>query len=109
METHTDRHALTELSLYIHNDYGAYRAYFLPACRTIARHYDRGRGDYEKGIKALARYAVLPAARQYLLEHGSMTEGVRSVFPPAIRQLIATDLMDYFLSEYRLGNRFWEV
>lgn len=108
MKTQIDRHALTELALYIHNDHGAYKAYFLPTCKTIARHYDRGQGDYEKGIKALARYTVLPAARQYLLEHGSMTDSVKGVFPPAIRQLVAVDLMQYFLDEYRAGSRFWE-
>lgn len=103
----TDTHACAELALYIENDHDVARAYYYPALGTIARHYDRGRGDYEKGIAALARYAVLPAARHYILTHGSMTDSVAGVFPLAVRKIVAQGLMDRFLVEYRLGNRFW--
>lgn len=104
MTTQTE---VQELILYIENDYGTSKAYYFPTLAMIQKHYDKGRGDYEKGIKALARYAVLPSAKQYLLEHGSMIDSVRSVFPPAIREMVATELMDRFLAEYRAGNLFW--
>lgn len=100
----TDRR---ELDLYINNDYGVYRAYLLPTLRTVAKHYDKGQGNYEKALAAISRYAVLPAARQYVLEHGSMTASVRTMFPKVVRDAVAEDLLGHFLSEYRLGNRFW--
>jgi len=102
------RHEITELDLYIENTRAVARAYYFPTLRMIARHYDRGQGDYEKGIKAISRFTVLPAARQYLLEHGSMTDSVRDIFPKAMRDIVATGLMERFLDSYREADRFWQ-
>lgn len=98
-----------ELLLYIENTWAIHRAYLAPTLTTIAKHYDKGQGDYGKALAAISRYTVLPAARQYVLEHGSMTASVKSMFPKVIRDAIAEDLLEYFLTEYRLGNRFWVV
>lgn len=101
-------HEQRELYLYTINDWPVYKAYVLPALKSIAKKYDQGCGDYEKAISALSRNALLPAARQYVLMHGSMTASVRTMFPKPVRDAVAQELMDYFLSEYRFGNRFWE-
>jgi len=102
----TDRR---ELALYIDNDYGCHRAFLLPTLRTVAKHYDKGQGDYGKALLAISRYAVLPSAREYVKVHGSMTASVKTMFPKPIRDAVAEDILEYFLSEYRLGNKFWEA
>lgn len=98
-----------ELTLYIENDYGVHRAYLCPTLTTIAKHYDRGQGDYGKALAAISRYAVLPAAREYVKVHGSMTASVKTMFPKVLRDAVAEDLLEYFLAEYRSDNRFWVV
>lgn len=98
-----------ELLLYIENDWAVHRAFLAPTLRTVAKHYDKGQGDYGKALAAISRYAVLPAAREYVKVHGSMTASVKQMFPKPLRDAVAEDLLEYFLAEYRLGNRFWVV
>lgn len=97
-----------ELLLYMENDHGVYRAYLCPTLRTIEKHYLKGQGDYEKALKAISRYAVLPSAREYVKVHGSMTASVKTMFPKVLRDAIAEDILEHFLAEFRIGNRFWE-
>ena len=96
-----------ELSLYAENDYGCYRAHILPMLVACQKHYDKGQGDYERMLKGFQR-VLAPVARQYILEHGSMTDRWSSVFPVSVRREVAEHFAEYFLAEYRLGNR-WEV
>ena len=99
-------HEQQELYLYILNDWGVYNAYLKPMFRAINKKYDQGQGDYEKAVTGLSRNAVLPAARYYVATHGSMTASVKTMFPKPVRDAVAQELMDYFLDEYRVGNRF---
>ena len=99
-------HEAVELALYAQNDYGAYKAWILPMLRACKKHYDRGNGDYERMIAGFQR-ALLPVARQYVLEHCGMTDSVRSLFPPSVRKEAATHLADYFLAEYHANGGGW--
>lgn len=94
-----------ELILYAQNDHGAYKAWILPMLKACQRHYLRGDGDFEKAVNGFTR-VFLPIARQYLLEHGTMTDSVRSVFPPAVRQECGRHMAEYFVAEFRAGNRW---
>ena len=98
-------HEATELILYAQNDYGAHRAYVVPMLKACQKHYDKGRGDYERMVKGFARIAC-PIARQYTIEHGSMVDRWSDIFPPSVRKEFAEHMADYFLGEYRLGNRW---
>lgn len=100
-------HEAVELSLYAENDYGCFRAYILPMLVACQTHYDKGQGDYERMLKGFQR-VLAPVARQYILEHGSMTDRWADVFPVSVRREVAERFAEYFLDEYRLGNR-WEV
>ena len=103
----TYSHEAVELSLYADNDYGCYRAYILPMLVACQKHYDKGQGDYERVVKGFQR-VLAPIARQYTLEHGSMVDKWSSVFPVSVRREVAEKFAEYFLAEYRAGNR-WEV
>jgi hypothetical protein len=103
----TMSHEAVELSLYADNDYGCYKAYILPMLVACQKHYDRGQGDFEKVVKGFQR-VMAPIARQYTLEHGSMAAEWSSVFPVSVRREVAEKFAEYFVAEYRAGNR-WEV
>jgi hypothetical protein len=100
-------HEARELELYLWNDNGCYKAYLLPACRVLAKRKDRGDFDYERGLRRM-RSAVDASAKQYNLEHGSMTTRWSDLFPKGDRDRVSAVLLDHFLAELRLGNRFWE-
>jgi hypothetical protein len=98
-------HEAIELTLYAENDHGCYRAYVLPMLKACQKHYDKGQGDYEAMLRGFTRIGA-PIARQYILEHGSMTDKWSSVFPVSVRREFARHMAEYFLTEYRLGNRW---
>lgn len=100
-------HEATELEIYMMNDYGCHRAYFQPVCRALAGLYDKGKYTHEIALRRML-YAVNACAKQYNLEHGSMTSKWSSLFPRGDRDRVSAVLVDYFLSEIRLDNRFWE-
>ena len=102
----TMSHEACELALYAENDQGAYKAWILPMLRACQKHYDRGQGDYERVIAGFQR-ALLPVARQYVLEHCGMTDSVRSLFPPSVRKEAAEYLAAYFIAEYRANGGGW--
>jgi hypothetical protein len=97
----------TELILYTENDRGTYFAYLEPMLRAATKHYEKGQGDYEKLLKGFLRVATA-SAKQYTLEHGSMAEAWNRVFPISVRKEVAQHFAEYFLWEYRAGNK-WEI
>lgn len=97
----------TELILYTENDQKTYFAYLEPMLRAATKHYEKGQGDYEKLLKGFLRVATA-SAKQYTLEHGSMAEAWNRVFPMSVRKEVATHFAEYFLWEYRAGNK-WEI
>lgn len=100
-------HEAVELTLYLTNDADCWQGYYLPVCRRLARFYDRGEFEFEKATRVMLR-AVNEGARQYHREHGTMSDPWYGLFPKGDRDRVAAHLVDYFLSELRIGNRFWE-
>lgn len=98
-------HEARELELTITNDSAWYHGRYLPACRMLAKHYRRGTFDRERGIRGM-RYAVDAGARQYNLEHGSMSTKWSDLFPVSARNAVAETLVDQFLAELREGSDF---
>jgi hypothetical protein len=100
-------HEATELHLYIINDAAVFNAYFVPACRALEKHYVAGRFNRDRGIRALLRVATA-AAKQYNLEHGSMSTAWNEVFPLTARERVASELLDYYLDARKTAEPFWQ-
>jgi hypothetical protein len=114
MTTHTNTtdadfysHAAVELQLYLENDYGTHKAYLVPACRNLAKHHAAGRFNRELGLRSMRR-AVDAGARQYNLEHGSMSTPWHEVFTRGDRDRVAEVLLDNFLDGVRNDDRWWD-
>lgn len=99
-------HEATELELYLMNDYAVHKAYLVPVCKNLARHHRIGRFEYERAIKGM-RHAVDAAAKQYNLEHGSMTTKWSDLFPVSVRNKVAEALVNDLLAAIREGNDWW--
>ena len=95
-----------ELELYLVNTEACYRAWLLPAYQNLERKWKRGVFDRDLGIKLLAQYTLVSAAKQYHLEHGSMSTKWSTVFPPSVRVEAAESLLDGFLAEVKIGNTY---
>jgi hypothetical protein len=100
-------HETTELLLYLWNDHGCYEAYVLPVCRNLARLHDQGKYTHEIALRRVL-WAVNQIAKQYNLEHGSMTTKWSSLFSRADRDRATEVVVERFIIELRLGNRFWD-
>jgi hypothetical protein len=94
-----------ELVLYAENDSGCYNAYLLPMFKACEKKYLRVQGDLTKMLNGFSRIAC-PIARQYMLEHGSMTDSWHSVFTVSVRREFAQHFALYFRREFHNGNRF---
>ena len=92
-----------EIEVYALNFSGSH---YNGAGRCLQKHYQQGEYSKDRAIKYLERYLITPAAKQYRLEHGSMTDSWFVLFPKADRLLAAESIADQFLSEFKLGN-FW--
>lgn len=97
--------AARELELYATN----IRAYIHPAVRTLSRTWRRDRANFslDRAITYIDRYCLVPAAKQYKLEHGSMTVRWDSMFPRATRLVAAESIARHWIDEFKLGN-FWD-
>ena len=95
--------AANELMLYAENT----QAFIDPVVKSLSKHHKRGDYSYDKAIKAFERYCLIPAAKQYALEHGSMTQSWHSMFPKSDRIQAAETLADRWTAEFRLGN-YWD-
>jgi hypothetical protein len=100
-------HEATELHLYIVNDAAVFNAYYVPACRALEKHYVAGRFNRDRGIRALLRVATA-AAKQYNLEHGSMSTAWNQVFTLPDRERVASELLDYYLDARKTAEPFWQ-
>lgn len=99
-------HAAVELELYVFNDSAVYRAYYLPVCRSLARRYKDGTFNRDLALRSMRRCADA-AAKQYRLEHGSMTSKWNEMFPTGDRDRVAETLVDHLLDALRNGEAFW--
>ena len=89
-----------ELELYATN----VEAYIGPVVKNLAKHYKRGNFSMDLAIKAIERYCLTPAAKQYNLENGSMTTPWHHVFPKPVRLEAAESIAREIIDEFKLGN-----
>lgn len=101
--TDFDCHAVTELDLYARNFSGEH---YNTVFKCLSKFHKRGDFSYEIAVKYIERNLVLPAAKDYLLTQGSMTQGLRNTFPKSMRLFVAERLADSFRAEFELGN-YW--
>jgi hypothetical protein len=89
-----------ELELYAMN----VEAFIMPTVRNLAKHYKRGNFSLDLAIKSIERYCLIPAAKQYKLEHGSMSQSWHSMFPRNVRLEAAESIARQYAAEFKLGN-----
>ena len=70
----------------------------LSSMRTIRR--------YGSSQSSIERYYLTPAAKQYNLEHGSMTTPWHHIFTKAVRLEAAEVMARRYSAEFKLGN-YW--
>ena len=92
--------AAHELELYAENT----EAFISPVIKNLSKHYKRGNYSLDLAIKSFERYCLTPAAKQYHLEHGSMTTAWHETFPKAVRLEAAESLALRCTAEFKLGN-----
>jgi hypothetical protein len=105
MKTDIDIHAVTELHLYIVNDYGIYNSWLLPTYRNYEKKLGRGSFDFDLAVAGMARNVCAHAAKRYHAEFGSPGKW-NSVFPMAVRLECGRELVAEMLAELRAGNSF---
>ena len=93
--------AARELELYIENEEWLIK----PATIAIGKAHKREELVYQTALKYLTN-RCREAAKQYALEHGSMTQGWQQMFPMADRKAAAESILEGMLAEFRLGN-YW--
>lgn len=93
-----------ELYFYTVNDSFFSPAYYAPAYKKLGKFHQQGTFSLDRAIAYLKRYLVLPAAKDYLLNHGSMTDSVRAIFPPEERAKLAEVLALEMIGEFKIGN-----
>lgn len=92
--------AAKELQLYAENT----EAYIKPVLKNLSKHYKRGNYSLDLAIKSIERYCLQPAAKQYHLEHGSMSSKWSDTFPKAVRLEAAESIARRETAEFKLGN-----
>jgi hypothetical protein len=95
--------AARELELYATNVEG----WIAPVIKTLSKKFRAGIFDYGRAVAYVDRYCLIPAAKQYQLEFGSLTTRWFDLFPKPVRQKAAAQIVDGWLAEFRLGN-FWD-
>ena len=95
--------AAFDLELYTTN----IKAYMHPVIKNLSKHHKRGNFSLDKAIHAIERYCLTPAAKQYNIEYGSMTQAWHDAFPKAVRLEAAENIARHWAAEFRLGN-YWD-
>lgn len=95
-------HEMIELELYTKNNVG--RAYYDPSYKTLGKFHKEGTFSLDRAIAYLNRQCLLPSAKQYLLEFGSMTDSVKNIFPASDRLKLAEYMALEMVAEFKLGN-----
>lgn len=96
-------HEARELELYATNT----EAFIAPVIKNLSKHWKRGNFSLDRAIHSIERYCLTPAAKQYNLEHGSMTTAWHDTFPKSVRLEAAESIARSWVAEFRLGN-FWD-
>ena len=98
----TEDPAARELELYATN----VEAYIAPVIKTLSKKHQAGIFDYGRAIAYVDRYCLIPAAKQYRLEFGSMTTKWSDMFPKPVRAEAAESIVQSWVAEFKLGN-YW--
>lgn len=98
-----DRHAATDLLLFIENDGDLYRQQYQPIIKNLMAKRGRGVYDSAKAV-TLFGYLVESGAKKYNREYGVETTPWHERFNTATRRWVATQLRDSFEVEAELGN-----
>lgn len=93
---------MIELEQYTKHNVG--RAYYEPAYKTLGKFHQDGTYNLDRAIAYLDRYCLLPSAKQYLLEFGSMSDSVKVMFPRSWRIQLAEYMALEMVGEFKLGN-----
>jgi hypothetical protein len=94
--------AARELDLYADNT----ETWIKPVLQNLSKHHKRGDFSLDLAIHSIERYCLTPAAKQYNLEHGSMTTPWHHIFPKAVRLEAAEVMARRYSAEFKLGN-YW--
>ena len=97
-----DTNAQAELELYFDNEEWLAK----PSTIAIGKAHKSGEFDYERALKYL-KNRLREAAKQYTLEHGSMTDRWDRLFTVSTRNACALMILEGMLAEFRLGN-YWD-
>jgi len=97
-------HEMVELGYYCEHDRFFAPAYYWPAYKTLGKFHQANTFSLDRAIKYLDRYLLLPAAKEYLKQYGSMTDSIKQMFPKAERLKLAEVLALEMVGEFRLGN-----
>jgi hypothetical protein len=92
-----------ELELYATN----VECWIAPVIKTLSKKHRAGVFDYDRALAYVDRYCLVPAAKQYKLEHGSMRTKWSDMFPKSIRSEAAESIVNSWIAEFRLGN-YWD-
>ena len=94
-----------ELELYATN----VEAWIAPVIRTLGKKWrdDKVTFSLDRAIAYVDRYCLIPAAKQYRAEHGSMTTPWHEMFPKQVRIEAAESIARKHVAEFKLGN-FWD-
>lgn len=103
-----DTHAVTELVLFIENDYETYSRWLVPMFRNYERKVNAGKFHRPLAVQGLGRNTCAAAARKYHAEFGGAGRW-HSVFPMAVRLAAAEELLQGFESELAAGNSWLGV
>jgi hypothetical protein len=98
----TEDPAARELELYATN----VECWIAPVIKTLSKKHQAGIFDYGRAIAYVDRYCLIPAAKQYRLEFGSMTTKWSDMFPKPVRMEAAESIVQSWVAEFRLGN-YW--
>jgi hypothetical protein len=103
MNNTVDHIAARELELYACN---FSESHYNTVGKTLSRFYKAGTYNHDRAIAYIDRYLVIPAAKDYKLSFGGMTDIWHSMFPKATRTVAAESIANSFVSEFKIGNLF---
>jgi hypothetical protein len=92
-----------ELELYATN----VECWIKPVIKTLSKKWKAGVFDYGRAVAYVDRYCLVPAAKQYKLENGSMATPWHQMFDKPTRTMAAESIVTSWVDEFKLGN-FWE-
>lgn len=98
-----DATAARELEVYAVNFSSAH---YNSVGKTLSKFYKKGTFNLDRAIAYVERYLLVPAAKDYQREYGSMTTAWNKMFPKPERLVAAESIAHSFVSEFKLGN-FW--